>query len=162
MARRITVHMTDERGRRETLLAQVPNKAERATQSNLAGPTVRPGQFGDACADNCLHICETYRILDDDSIVDSLLDQWGIVENEELVSDAGLSAAITVQAQAERIDDSTFRLPSKAAWVVDVWFDALHADPTYHYEIDGFRTIRTVTPLPTDIRVTAVYFNLVV
>ena len=146
--------------RRREGVADLQGLVRRNEQDNGAqGPSVLPGSFGNSPCDHCLPKCETYRITDLDAIIDSLSEQWGTVQDDELVSDAGVSAAITVQASLERIDNHTFQLPSHAQWVVDVWFDDLHADPGYHYTYIPDRLIVTKVDLPAGVVVDAVYFN---
>lgn len=156
------VFVTNTR-RRESVdsLAGLTKRIEQ-TMDGGAGTSVLPGSFGSQPCTNCLPECETYRITDLDTIIDSLSDVWGTVSGSQLVSSAGISAAITVQAKTTRLDSQTFQLPSAAQWVVDVWFDDLHADPGYHYGTSGDRLITTVAPLPTDVVVECVYFNKVV
>jgi hypothetical protein len=152
------VFLTSSRERGTTTLAQLAQHIE-ASQDADAGIVQLPGSFGDTCDGHCLPECETYRVTDLDAIIDSLSEQWGVVSEGQLVSDAGMSAAITVQAKCSRVDDQTFQLPSAAAWVVDVWFDDLHADPGFHYEVETDRLITTTVALPSGVVVEAVYFN---
>lgn len=144
--------------RRREGIADLSGLTKRTEQIRGSDATIIPGS---PCGGHCLPECETYRITDIDAIIDSLSERWGFVIGEELVSEAGVSAAITVQASLERLDNHTFQLPSRAQWVVDVWFDDLHADTGFHYAWVPDRLIVTTIDLPTDIVVDAVYFNKV-
>jgi len=143
------------------LKAQIAQRTQEATQATLeaAGGGDSPTPTGVIINDQAE--APIYYTVDGIELTDDQGNRWGEFINGVPVGDASFEAPIQINAILPRVDDSTFQLPSDAAYVMEVWFDGLEAEPTNHYTFLPTVTILTVTPMPSDIIVNALYLSAV-
>ncbi len=101
----------------------------------------------------------TYFSYDGIEIMDDQGVRWGEFINQIPIGDSSSKTDIQINTILSRIDSSNFSLPSRAQYIMDVWFDNLKAEPDIHYVVISETDILTATSLGSQMIVTAFYLN---
>lgn len=144
--------------RKQTVLAEIREAIEARTEQ-YRPPTGTEGTGLDYCED-FLPPGDIYKI-DVDAILDALGDQVGEVDDGEVVLYDTLDPNPILLAVASRDTSTSFTLPTVAQYVVDVWFDSLHADPVDMWQFTPDTSITTTASLPADMLVQVLYVGIV-
>ena len=144
--------------RKKTPLQEIREQIESRTQQGR-GPSII---IGDPGLDYCPVPLPMAPILqvDLDAILDSFGNQVGEVDDGEVILYDSLNQQPVLLAQASRVTSTSFTLPTDATWIVDVWFDWLHADPETMWQFSPDTTITTTASLPTDMLVQVLYVGV--
>lgn len=159
MQRRQFIQVEEGRPRRNTVsLTDVIRDTSRFTDGQ--GPSsFQVGQFGVPCDDPCVPQCETLFV-SGSNILDAAEAIWGDIINDYAVPRDSLNPTPIITGDATRISATEFTIPSKAQYVVDVWFDYIHAEPDQHYSFVAHQTITTVASIPDDMKIRVMYVGL--
>lgn len=97
--------------------------------------------------------------------LDDILDSFGLevgevdAQNEVVLYDSFNQQPVLL-ANATRVTGTSFTLPTHASWVVDVWFDSLHADPETMWQFTADTTITTTASLDSQVIVQVLYVGI--
>lgn len=67
---------------------------------------------------------------------------------------------VYLQVTSTRVDSTHYSLSVEGDYIVDVWFDDLHARPEVQWNFDGPDIITTTSELPPEIEVKVAYVTL--
>jgi hypothetical protein len=88
-------------------------------------------------------------------IFNGIIDPAGNIQNQNSLQDA-----YTIRALTKEIGDTnTYELPSKAEYIMDVWFDGLHATPEEEWTFIAPRTIEVIPHLANNVQIEALYVS---
>jgi hypothetical protein len=146
--------------RKLTPLQEIREAVEARTQGGQS-PVLTPGS---GFLDYCEGFLPPKPVLKID--LDAILDSLGATVGE--VGDGGqvilydsMDKEPVLLALASRVTSTSFTLPTDATYVVDVWFDSLHADPEDMWQFTPDTSITTTAELPDDMLVQVLYVGIV-
>lgn len=144
--------------RKITPLQEIRERVESRTQDGL-GPTVI---HGDPSLEYCpvtLPAAPVLRV-DLDAILDSFGIQVGEIDQEEVILYDSFDPQPVLIALASRVTGTSFTIPSHATYVVDVWFDSLHADPDTMWQFTPDTQLTTTASLDPATLVQVLYVGI--
>lgn len=153
-----TIFVDVNHPRKKTPLQEWRESIEARTNQGR-GSTLTPGATG---LDYCPLPLPSAPVLniDLDAILDSFGLQVGEVDNGEIILYDSFNQQPVLLALAARLTGTTFSLPTAASYVVDVWFDSLHADPETMWQFDADTSITTTAPLDSMVLVQVLYVGI--
>lgn len=144
--------------RKKTPLQELREQIEARTNQGR-GPSIISG---DTSLEYCAYFLPGAPVLtvDLDAILDSFGNQVGEIDNGEVILYDSLDQQPVLFAQANRVTSASFNTPSDATYVVDVWFDWLHANPETMWQFNPDTSITTTADLDSQVLVQVLYVGI--
>ena len=144
--------------RKKTPLQEIRESVEARTQGGRGPSLITIGGGLDYCP---LPLPSAPVLnIDIDAILDSFGLQVGEVSDGEVILYDSLNQQPVLLANASRVTGTSFTLPTHATYVIDVWFDYLHADPETMWQFTPDTSITTTASLDSNVIVTVLYVGI--
>ena len=140
--------------------APAPVAADTSVGSSSTSTTINSTASALTPINNTLPEAQTYYTTDGVTLYDDTGARWGQIIDQIPVGDNDTKTDIQINAVLSRQNDSLFTTPSRAQYLIYVWFDNIKAEPANHYIFYPYDLVTTVAAQAAQVVITALYVNV--